>query len=284
MNKTSRKIRRILQKTGILFFAFRVYELFKVAEYSILCRNRKYWIKVKPDGLPIPPLRYIMLVIGVPDIALFLERGRLISQAIIDILKRNKLDIDNFKNVLEFGCGCGRILRNWKTLKNTKLYGTDYNKTLVDWCRCNLGFAQFQVNNLYPPINYPDEKFDLIYVISVFTHFSESLQFLWVKELIRILRPGGYLIITTLGEHCFKESLTLYEQEQFRNGKLVVRYKEGDGSNLCVAYHPKIYVQKELAKELKIIDFIPGAVIGNPSQDIFLLKKPEKVSFSIKAE
>lgn len=269
---------------GILSFAFRVYELSKVTEYFILCKNRKYWIKVKPDGLAIPPLRYIMLVIGVPDITLFLERGRLISQAIIDILKRNKLDIDNFKNVLEFGCGCGRIMRNWKTLKNAKLYGTDYNKTLVDWCRYNLGFAQFQVNNLYPPLNYPDEKFDLIYVISVFTHLSESLQLLWIKELIRILRPEGCLIITTLGEHCFKESLTLDEQEQFRNGKLVVRYKEGDGSNLCVAYHPKIYVEKELAKELEVIDFIPGAVIGNPSQDIFLLKKPEKVSFSIKVE
>lgn len=278
MNKSSRRIRNILRKIGILTFAFRVYELSKVAEYFFLCRNRRYWMRVKPDGLPIPPLRYIMLVIGVPDIALFLERGRLISQTIVDILKRNRLDIDNFNNILEFGCGCGRIMRHWKSLERARLYGEDYNAKLVNWCKQNLTFAQFQKNNLYPPLNYPDEKFDFIYVISVFTHFSESLQFLWIKELTRLIRPGGYLIITMLGEYCFEESLAPDEKEQFRSGRLVVRHKGGDGSNLCVAYHPKIYVQRELAKGLEGIDFIPGAVIGNPSQDIFLFKKPSKAA------
>jgi hypothetical protein len=41
---------------------------------------------------------------------------------------------------------------------------------------------------------------DCIYAISVFTHLSAELQDLWMKELRRIVRPGGHLLITTHGE------------------------------------------------------------------------------------
>jgi ubiquinone/menaquinone biosynthesis C-methylase UbiE len=58
-------------------------------------------------------------------------------------------------------------------------------------------FAQFEVNGLAPPLAYEANHFDFIYALSVFTHLPESLQTAWMSELARVLKPGGYLLMTT---------------------------------------------------------------------------------------
>lgn len=45
----------------------------------------------------------------------------------------------------------------------------------------------------------PDASVDLIYGISVMTHIRESQQEAWLKELERILTPGGVMILTSCG-------------------------------------------------------------------------------------
>ncbi|MCB0829234.1 MAG: class I SAM-dependent methyltransferase, partial [Solirubrobacterales bacterium] len=50
-----------------------------------------------------------------------------------------------------------------------------------------------------PPLGLEHESFDLIYAVSVFTHLAdESLP--WLIELHRLLKPGGRLIATYMGE------------------------------------------------------------------------------------
>jgi Methyltransferase domain. len=84
-------------------------------------------------------------------------------------------------------------------LKKAKVYGTDYNRKLIDWCRQCLPFAEFETNELSPPLAYRDAQFDFIYAFSVFTHLTESLQQGWLAELSRVLKPGGHLFLTTQG-------------------------------------------------------------------------------------
>ena len=64
--------------------------------------------------------------------------------------------------MLDFGCGCGRVMRWWKDLESTRLHGTDYNPYLVAWCRQNLPFAEFSVNGLEAGLDLPDGHFDLV--------------------------------------------------------------------------------------------------------------------------
>ena len=45
---------------------------------------------------------------------------------------------------------------------------------------------------------HPDEYFDLVYAISVFTHVTDEWAD-WVLELRRILKPGGLLLATFIG-------------------------------------------------------------------------------------
>ena len=222
---------------------------------------------------PIPPRDLIFLVAGHHNATSFLQGGATASQAIRDTLEKNSIYIEGLHAILDFGCGVGRIMRHWNTLRGPALYGTDYNPTLIGWCQENLTFAEFQVNTLSGRLPYPSSTFDFIYVFSVFTHLSEPLQFHWIEELSRVLRPGGYLYFTTHGEYYFSK-LPLESQEQLRNGQIVILQAEQAGTNHCGVYHPERYVREKLVKNLVIVDFIPSGARGDSQHDIYLLKKP----------
>jgi len=55
------------------------------------------------------------------------------------------------------------------------------------------------VEKTQPPLPFPDNSFDLIYAVSVFTHLSEEHQRTWLPELRRVLRPGGRLLLVDIG-------------------------------------------------------------------------------------
>jgi SAM-dependent methyltransferase len=244
----------------------------KVRLYETLHR-----IKYKLMGLPIPSAHLLHLVAGTSDVEWFLESGKLGAESITNILARNGSGLDNFEAVLDFGCGCGRVLRYWKHLRETRLYGADYNPELIKWCEQNLRFAQFENNKITPPLSYDENVFDFIYALSVFTHMTEEIQLVWVKELERVLKPGGFLLTTTHGEY-YLQHLTEDERKIFNAGKLVVHFEEVAGTNTCAAFHPVTYVREKLVDDrFVLVDFVPEGAMGNPRQDVFLLKKPKRI-------
>jgi SAM-dependent methyltransferase len=206
------------------------------------------------------------------EVAWYLHTGRMSHDSIQYAVERNGFHMEDFDSILDFGCGCGRVMRFWKSLKGPKLYGTDYNPQLIDWCQKKLGgFAEFKANHLTPPLDYADEQFDLIYVLSVLTHLPEELELDWMRELTRVLKPGGLLLITVHGESRLHQ-LDTDEQQRFLSGQLVVKQSESAGSNSCGAYHPQTYVRNVLAKGLDVVDFIPEGA-RDADQDIYLLRK-----------
>jgi SAM-dependent methyltransferase len=225
-------------------------------------------------GIPIPPFHLIYLVAGTNDIPWFLRSGELAARSMQDILKKNGLDIERFGSILDFGCGVGRVIRHWNTLKGPVLFGTDYNRNLIAWCQNNLRFANFQTNPFAGGLDCQDGKFDFIYALSVFTHLTEPQQFFWIKELSRVLRPGGYLFITVHGEKFYLPQILPEDQGRFKRGELIVYGSEHEGSNVCVAFHPEEYVRHKIAKDLIVVDYLPEGALGNPRQDVYFLKKP----------
>jgi len=224
------------------------------------------------DGLAVPPPDLLFLVAGTTDVPWFLDSGKLAFESIRECLRRCGVPPDELRNVLDFGCGCGRVIRYWRRANQVRLFGTDYNSKLITWCKSNLPFATFSLNDFSPPLNYSDHEFDFVYALSVFTHLSERLQFAWMDELRRVIRPGGYLLITTHG-NAYLDQLSLAEREEYQNNKLVVRHVESAGSNHCGAFHPELYVRRELTAGFTLLDFIPEGAKGNPRQDLYLLKK-----------
>jgi SAM-dependent methyltransferase len=99
------------------------------------------------------------------------------------------------------------------------------------------------------------------------------LQHAWMAECLRVLKPGGFLLMSTMGEYYLsRQRLSQTEQEAFGRGELVVLYERSAGTSLCSAYHPPAYVHQRLGREFELAAFHPAAD-GGP-HDIHLLRKP----------
>ncbi len=230
---------------------------------------------LETDSYPLPSKTLRYLVAGTEDLECFLNFGKLGKQTVLEILQKNNIVFAQCQKVLDFGCGCGRVLRHFKGISGIQLYGTDYNRMAIQWCQKHLDFASYTVNGLNPPLEYADGSFNLIYVFSIFTHLTESIQLSWMNEFRRVLVPGGYLIISVHGDtylNQYPRCLSLAEREHYDQGHLVVKEQDLVGSNFCNTYHPEKYVRHTLSKGFEVIDFIPGGAKGNPPQDVYLLQ------------
>lgn len=222
----------------------------------LLATNTVSRLKGAPDGLPLPPGELMFLVQGTTSVREFLTDGRGTAQGVLDVLRGSGIEIDRSMKVLDFGCGCGRVIRHLHSITGARFTGSDYNPRLVEWCQRNLRFGQFDVNGVSPPLKYDNEQFDLVYALSVFTHFPEDLQSAWMSELSRVLKPGGHLLMTTQGES-FLRYLSEDDRRAFRSGRLVVREQGVIGGNPFVAIHPPEYVKTHLPPDLAVVGFVP---------------------------
>jgi SAM-dependent methyltransferase len=193
-------------------------------------------------------------------------------RTITGTLSKNGAPPESMEAILDFGCGCGRVLRYWAAVRGPRVYGTDYNPRLITWCRENLPFARFGVNGQAPPLSYSDGVFDCVYAISIFTHISEEMGFLWMKELGRVLKPNGHIFFTTHGVS-YRDSLRGEERTAFDRGEVVIQNEGASGMNLCGAFHPESYVRTRLAAGFTVCDFIPAGSRGGIHQDIYLFRK-----------
>jgi SAM-dependent methyltransferase len=252
--------------------AVRAYELMLAAR-SRFRREAK-----AADGLPLPPARLRAQVGPLhADADFFLRSGRHNADLIRDVLTEDGSSIEELDALLDWGCGCGRVLRHWADLPRTRIVGCDITPKMVEWCNEHLAFAEAAVNKLSPPLPYDEAAFDLVYAFSVMTHLSEDLQHAWVQECRRVLKPGGYLLFSTLGEYfASRNRLTDEERSSFASGNLVVLYETSAGTSLCSAYHPQEYVARELAGDLDVVTFRAAADDGR--HDIHLFRKPAAVA------
>lgn len=227
------------------------------------------------DGLPLPPAR-LRAQVGPAhaDASYFLASGREHAGLIRQLLREDGTRVEELDALLDWGCGCGRVLRQWADLPRTRVAGCDIDPRMIVWCERNLPFVDVAVTGMSPPLPYGPDAFDLVYAFSVFTHLTEPLQHDWIAECRRVLRPGGHLLISTLGEHYASlDRLTSSELESFRGGNVVVLYERSAGTSLCSAYHPPQYVRDRLAAGFDHVSFREAADAGR--HDLHLFRKTE---------
>lgn len=176
-------------------------------------------------------------------------------------------------NILDWGCGPARVVRHFPDLlPEARIYATDYNPVSIEWNKNNIRNVNFNLNYLTAELPYENNFFDAIYGISIFTHLSEEKHYEWAKELSRILKPDGILLLTFQG-NAFKARLSKEENRIFDSGNIVVRDKVKEGHRTFSAFHPDGFV-KELFSDLQVIEHRESFLNNNAlEQDVWVFRK-----------
>jgi SAM-dependent methyltransferase len=141
----------------------------------------------------------VIKVNGSKDEQTFLGLGR----CVVEILDVEVGKLWECPNILDFGCGLGRVLKPLSDrAPYSKLVGFDIDTAMLDACRVLLDDQEIIL--VSSTASLPDASFDLVFAISVFTHLDTSIDS-WLKEIARLLRPNGRALLTFHDETLFAE-------------------------------------------------------------------------------
>ncbi|MDX6650496.1 MAG: hypothetical protein QOJ97_2447 [Solirubrobacteraceae bacterium] len=101
-----------------------------------------------------------------------------------------KLDFPDGAEVLDAGCGSGRTMDDLRAYGSVR--GFDLNPLGVEHAR-GRGHADVQAARV-EETPYEDRAFDLVTCLDVIEHTPDDVRSL--RELKRIVRPGGWLVVT----------------------------------------------------------------------------------------
>jgi SAM-dependent methyltransferase len=166
---------------------------------------------VVDHGILLPPPRLRYKVAGTEDVDWFTSSGRMSLADLSRGLAAIGRSFEEFSHVLEWGCGCGRILRHLSPpLAPRRIYGFDIDQEAISWVNGNLPWVETSRTDGLPPLPYADASFDLIFNHSVMSHLDAFYQDAWLGELRRTLRPGGIATLTVHGRHAFQMFLDAF--------------------------------------------------------------------------
>jgi ubiquinone/menaquinone biosynthesis C-methylase UbiE len=224
--------------------------------------------------------------------------GFMIYQWIKEIFESYAGDLAACSNVLDFGCGWGRVIRFFlKDLEPSKLWGIDHYDKVIEICKRTNKWCNFNLINPFPPTSFSENTFDLVFCYSVFSHLSEDAHQKWLVEFSRIMKPGGILIATTWERDFImrcnqlrgKKDLPFFQEylpTMFQNTEQsLADYDSGRfcfdtsvesygvvSSFLGEACIPKDYVLEHWTKCFTFLDFIEDRKMC--SQNVIVMRKP----------
>lgn len=267
-----------LKKIKLVYLIFNFYKFLKFQIRLTIAKVRDRRDARNPKFIPLPPAELRYRVHGSLDSESFYQVGSALSQDIRNLCVTAGQNIESFSSILDFGCGSGRVLRNFKEIPAaSRIFGTDIDPEAIEWCRKNFPRVHWSVNGHQPPLPFADNSFDLIYAISVFTHLDEKYQHAWLSELQRVAMHGAIIILSVHGEHVMKGLSSAIQSEIREKGFLFV---EGVTGKLKLdklpdfyqnTFHTQDYVRREWQKYFDVLKFVERG-IGN-NQDAVLLRK-----------
>lgn len=141
----------------------------------------------------------------------YLRIGRVVRDALLE-----EAGIGSAGSVLDIGCGSGRMARHFVDYLEPpgRYVGMDIQRSFIDWCTEHISSAsgafKFHHQDIYnggynPEGNvraseycfpFEDESFDAIILYSVFTHLLPGDADNYMREISRLLKPGGRVYST----------------------------------------------------------------------------------------
>jgi SAM-dependent methyltransferase len=210
------------------------------------------------------------------------------ADLIANALASTGVDIGEITSALDFGCSSGRVVRVLAAAyPDVAWHGCDPNGSAIAWAAENLPGIEFFVNGDAPPLPLADGSLDLIYAISIWSHFAPELGLRWFEEMRRLIRPGGHLVCTTHGltsvaYYAAHGHRTLEQSQEiadslYREGSWYAPEfgEEGDwgvvNPDWGTAFLTSEWMLTHLCPRWRVLEFAPGR--NQENQDVYVLQR-----------
>lgn len=259
--------------------------------YVALYRRRTGYEGVIPPG-------HLRARAGWPNVDSFVAGGGRTAEQLEAGLARAGRSFADFDSVLDFGCGCGRVLPHVvdRGGNSAQFHGSDVDAEAIGWAATHRAEASWTVNSAEPPLPFEDSSLDLVYSVSIFTHLDEDLQLRWLTDVTRVLRPGGFALLTTHGEQefeAYRTGMTVsntpscarrvalhgslrderFIHEPYTQSRWTERDFPGTDNAFGLAFHSDDYIRDVWGEQFEIIDIIPRQLAAR--QDVVVARKPD---------
>jgi SAM-dependent methyltransferase len=182
-----------------------------VERYKSICEIEAGKLKTSPEIHPEDLI--FQFVLGVPlfqlneekAIEYYFQNGFESAQKLSYILN----EICGFKgdkkiNLLEFASGYGCVTRHLKNvIPFAEITACDLHPKAGLFMKEKLR-TEFLLSTSLPEDLTLDQKFDVVFALSFFSHMPKSSFSRWLRQLSSFLKPGGFLIFTTHGSLSMK--------------------------------------------------------------------------------
>lgn len=166
------------------------------------------------------------------------------------------------RRVLDVGCGNGYVLSRYAK-EGALVYGVDLTETGIDLCRRRFDFSglngHFTVGSA-EDLPYPDNAFDVVCSMGVLHHTPDTEKA--VREIFRVLKPGGRLIVMFYHRNSAKLRVNLFLRRmiQFRSLQQLVNEVDGPGNPKGDVYSE--YELRDLLKSFERLSIFAGFLRG----------------------
>lgn len=152
------------------------------------------------------------------------------------------LDASAPLDILDFGCGAGRLLRYFLLFAPEHRYhACEVNAASLDFVHDLPGAVDTRQIGPQPSSPFADASMDAVYAWSIWTHYDEPTGRAWLEDLHRILRPGGCALITVHSDELVRRygrepALVKKMQERGGNYREIMREYTARGFSFWRAY------------------------------------------------
>lgn len=179
------------------------------------------------------------------------------------------------QHFLEFASGHGRFTRHLvKALGAPRVTVSDVVPDAVAFARQTFGVAGFVSSNDPQALAWP-RQWDVVFVLSLFSHLPASRWSPWLAHLYAAVQPGGLLIFTTHGAEALRKQNVQLDESGFRF------FASSESHAIDAQEYGTTFTSSQFVRQ-QIAQHLPGSQLLCHQeacfwshQDAFVLQKPQ---------
>lgn len=151
--------------------------------------------------------------------------------------------------ILDIGCGTGIIMKNFQ--KYGKVSGVDIEPKALNFC-CKRGLSNLSQADIMG-LPFKNSSFDVVGMFDVLYHKEIKDDIRALKEIFRVMKPGGILVLTDSADMKLWSShdIAAHAKERYTISKLSAKLKPAGFKIIKISYfntllYPIIFMVRKL--------------------------------------